>query len=112
MGRSILDECLSDIDIVACLCSQSGDMILTETSSSNRGHKPGTFLTVVKGIHSSTDGDSNTVVTGMVVFPNLSWNKSKNCSCRYEYYTSQLVVSDFVKQLRLQYPPQDHSKLK
>jgi len=80
--------------IVACLCSQPGDMILTETYSSNGGDKPGNFMKVVKSIY-GVDGDGNgnggvseffrgtkarIVHVGMII-------------------TSQLVVYDFVKQL-------------
>mmetsp|Transcript_44540 Transcript_44540/g.48194 ORF Transcript_44540/g.48194 Transcript_44540/m.48194 type:complete len:374 (-) Transcript_44540:282-1403(-) len=83
--------------IVACLCSQPGDMILTETYSSNGGDKPGNFLTVVKGIYSTTDGDGNSEGNGGIS------EFFRGTKARIVHVgviiTSQLVVYDFVKQL-------------
>jgi len=82
--------------IVACLCSQPGDMILTETYSSNGGDKPGNFLTVVKGIY-STDSDGNSDGNGGIS------EFFRGTKARIVHVgmiiTSQLVVYDFVKQL-------------
>jgi solute carrier family 25 phosphate transporter 3 len=70
--------------IVACLCSQPGDMILTETY---RGDKPGAFAKVVKAIHERggfseffRGTQARIVHVGMII-------------------TSQLVVYDLIKQL-------------
>jgi solute carrier family 25 phosphate transporter 3 len=70
--------------IVACLCSQPGDMILTETYQTE---KPGKFTNVVQSIYNKggipgffTGTQARIVHVGMII-------------------TSQLVVYDIVKQL-------------
>ncbi|VEU35171.1 unnamed protein product [Pseudo-nitzschia multistriata] len=72
--------------IAACLCSQPGDMILTDTYSSSRS-KPGSFGTVVRGIYGKgglpgffRGTQARLVHVGMII-------------------TSQLMVYDLVKQL-------------
>jgi solute carrier family 25 phosphate transporter 3 len=75
--------------IVACLFSQPGDMILTETYNTNGG-KPGDFSQVINKIYNSPNGGgiseffrgtkARIVHVGMII-------------------TSQLVVYDLVKQL-------------
>mmetsp|Transcript_32462 Transcript_32462/g.36125 ORF Transcript_32462/g.36125 Transcript_32462/m.36125 type:complete len:82 (+) Transcript_32462:311-556(+) len=72
-------------------------MILTETYSSNGGDKPGNFLTVVKGIYSTTDGEGNSEGNGGIS------EFFRGTKARIVHVgviiTSQLVVYDFVKQL-------------
>jgi len=77
--------------IAACLCSQPGDMILTETyntgSAASSSGKPGAFGTVVRGIYGNggvpeffRGTKARLVHVGMII-------------------TSQLMVYDLVKQL-------------
>ena len=70
--------------VVACLLSQPGDMILTETYKS--GDKPGKFTKVVSDIASQGPGEFFRGTQARIVHVGL-------------IITSQLVVYDIVKQM-------------
>ena len=81
--------------IVACLCSQPGDMILTETyATRGGGAKPGNFVTVVQGIYQHDDPERR---SGGGVSEFFRGTKARIVHVGM-IITSQLVVYDLVKQ--------------